>query len=130
MKTIVFEPRACRALRASSISVLDVLDRRADVAENVTNRARVVLAMIRASVVFPEPGGPQKIIEGMRSLSMALRRKRPFAEELFEADDLFERSRAEALGERSVGAAWRAEEASSKREPVIESRTQNANQCE
>src|SRR3954453_15813149 len=76
MKTIVLEPREPRALRASSISALmsliDVL-----VAENWTKRARVDLAMIRASFVFPEPGGPQKIMDGMRSLSMALRRKRP-----------------------------------------------------
>src|SRR5256885_15387980 len=33
--------------------------------------------MIRASVVLPDPGGPQKIIDGMRSLSIALRRNRP-----------------------------------------------------
>src|SRR3954451_13394476 len=50
-----------------------------EVAEKVTNCARVVLAMIRASVVLPEPGGPQKIIDGMRSVSIALRRKRPGA---------------------------------------------------
>src|SRR4051795_10012736 len=50
-----------------------------EVAEKVTNCARVVLAMIRASVVLPEPGGPQKIIDGMRSVSIALRRKRPCA---------------------------------------------------
>jgi hypothetical protein len=49
------------------------------VAEKVTNRALVVRAMIRASVVFPDPGGPQKIIDGMRSASMALRRNRPGA---------------------------------------------------
>src|SRR3954453_7022132 len=76
MKTMVFDPRAFRSLRASSINVrislIAVL-----VAEKVTNRARVLLAMIRASVVLPEPGGPQKIIEGMRSLSMAVRRNRP-----------------------------------------------------
>src|SRR5207237_8101145 len=69
-------PRPRRAVRASAISTLmsliEVL-----VAENGTNRARVVLAMIRASVVFPDPGGPQRIIDGMRSLAMALRRKRP-----------------------------------------------------
>src|SRR3954454_4000208 len=50
-----------------------------EVAEKATNCARVVLAMIRASVVLPEPGGPQKIIDGMRSVSIALRRKRPGA---------------------------------------------------
>src|SRR3954454_20664285 len=50
-----------------------------EVAEKVTNCARVVFAMIRASVVFPDPGGPQKIIDGMRSVSIALRRKRPEA---------------------------------------------------
>src|SRR5438445_2609843 len=54
------------------MSLIEVL-----VAENGTNRARVVLAMMRASVVSPDPGGPQRIIDGMRSLAMALRRKRP-----------------------------------------------------
>src|SRR3954447_17278925 len=76
MKTMVFDPRAFRSLRASSINVrislIAVL-----VAEKVTNRARVLLAMMRASVVFPDPGGPQKIMDGMRSVSMAVRRNRP-----------------------------------------------------
>jgi hypothetical protein len=76
MKTMVFDPRAFRSFRASSINVrislIAVL-----VAEKVTKRARVLVAMMRASVVLPDPGGPQKIIEGMRSLSMAVRRKRP-----------------------------------------------------
>src|SRR5260370_1432957 len=71
MKTIVFDPRDARAFRASSISALMSL-MEVDVAEKGTKRARVVRAMMRASVVFPEPGGPQKIMEGMRSDSMAL----------------------------------------------------------
>src|SRR6266498_3297912 len=76
MKTIVFTPRDPRAFRDSSISALMSLIELL-VAEKGTKRDRVDLAMMRASVVFPEPGGPQKIIDGMRSLSMALRRKRP-----------------------------------------------------
>ena len=42
-------------------------------AENVMNSAFVRAAMICASVVLPTPGGPQKIIEVIRSLSMRRR---------------------------------------------------------
>ena len=37
----------------------------------------VTVAMMRASVVFPVPGGPQKISEGTRSAAMARRRNPP-----------------------------------------------------
>ena len=43
-----------------------------------TNRQEIRSAMIRASVVFPEPGGPQKISDGTRPSSIA-RRRNPLA---------------------------------------------------
>src|SRR5512144_1447753 len=43
-------------------------------AEKARNRALVLAAMIRASVVFPLPGGPQKTSEGTRSSSIAFAR--------------------------------------------------------
>ena len=42
-------------------------------AENVMNDAFVCVAMMCASVVFPTPGGPQKIMEDRWSLSMRRR---------------------------------------------------------
>ena len=49
----------------------------ATTAEKGTNCARVVAAISRASVVLPEPGGPQKISDGTRSESIARRRNPP-----------------------------------------------------
>ena len=119
MKTIVFELRAARARRASSISALISL-MPVDVAEKVTKRARVVRAMIRASVVFPDPGGPQKIMEGMRSFSMAFRRNRPGARmswspTISSSDCGRNRSGSGASALRRGSGR----EASSKREPVM-----------
>src|SRR5690606_25162492 len=42
-----------------------------------TKAARVVLATMRARVVFPAPGGPQRIRDERRSASIALRRSVP-----------------------------------------------------
>ena len=39
-----------------------------------TNSARVAAAITRASVVFPVPGGPQKISDGTWSVSIASRK--------------------------------------------------------
>ena len=47
-------------------------------AEKSINSDRVLLAIIRARVVFPTPGGPQKIIEEMRSSSIRRRSTFPF----------------------------------------------------
>ena len=118
MKTIVFTPREPRAFRDSSISALmsliEVL-----VAENGTKRARVDLAMIRASVVFPEPGGPQKIIDGMRSLSMALRRKRP-SPRRSSSPTMSSNEAGRRRSARGASARWGGSKvASSKREPVM-----------
>jgi hypothetical protein len=44
---------------------------------NGTKRAFVLSAITRASVVLPEPGGPQRIIDGTRSAAMALARSLP-----------------------------------------------------
>jgi hypothetical protein len=41
------------------------------------NLAWVISAMMRASVVFPLPGGPEKITEGKRSASIARRKSLP-----------------------------------------------------
>src|SRR5438477_3845447 len=118
MKTIVFNPRPRRSFRASSINTLMSLIELV-VAENGTNRALVVPAIIRARVVFPDPGGPHRIIDGMRSLAIALRRNRPSPNKSSRptiSSIVFGRSRSAsgASGGRVGGGA-----ASSKREPVI-----------
>ncbi len=46
-------------------------------AENGTKCDEVALAMMRARVVLPAPGGPQKISDGTRSAAIARRRKPP-----------------------------------------------------
>ena len=46
-------------------------------AESATKWPPVAAATISASVVFPVPGGPQRIIEGTESLSIARRSARP-----------------------------------------------------
>ena len=44
-----------------------------------TNRARVTVAIKRASVVFPVPGGPHKMIDCSASCAIASRSGRPGA---------------------------------------------------
>ena len=46
---------------------------------NLSNFAFVIAAMIWASVVFPVPGGPEKMTDGNRSASIARRRSLPGA---------------------------------------------------
>ena len=46
-------------------------------AEKSMNEAQVRRAITRAKVVLPTPGGPQKIIEGVRSASIMERRALP-----------------------------------------------------
>ena len=48
-------------------------------AENGTKTDLVRAAMTLPSVVFPTPGGPQRIIDGTRSLSIAFARSFPGA---------------------------------------------------
>ena len=72
----------------------------ASTALNDTNRAWVVSAMIRASVVLPVPGGPHRMIDCSRSRSMASRSGLPGREQLFLADELVERARPHPLGKR------------------------------
>ncbi len=78
-----------------------------ETADTGTNAALVLDAMIRASVVFPVPGGPQRIIEGRLSASTRRRRILPSADQVLLADVLIERSRPHARGERhgAVGGA-------------------------
>ncbi len=64
------------------------------------NSDRVRLAMIRARVVLPHPGGPQKSIELSSSRSICVRSGFPGAEQVFLADELIERLRAHAVRER------------------------------
>ena len=61
-KTIVRWPIERRRATASAITALMSL-MPAITALNGTKRARVAAAMTRASVVFPVPGGPHKIID-------------------------------------------------------------------
>ena len=68
-KRSVLRPRR-RAREASSMTVLISLMPETT-AENARNRAFVFAAMIRARVVLPLPGGPQKTIDGTRSAAIA-----------------------------------------------------------
>ena len=76
MNRTVRSPVARRSSRASSMT-----RRRsatpADTAESPTNRAFARRAAIAARVVFPVPGGPQRIIDGSCPASIALRSTRP-----------------------------------------------------
>ena len=60
-------------------------------------------AMTRASVVLPVPGGPHRMIDCSRSRSIASRSGLPGREDVVLADDLVERARPHALGERGAG---------------------------
>ncbi len=50
--------------------------------------------MIPASVVFPTPGGPQKIMDGTMSFSISCRRILPFAQQMLLTDIVLQRQRA------------------------------------
>ena len=67
---------------------------------NATNRACVAVAISRASVVLPVPGGPQRMIDCSRSCSIAARSGRPGPIERLLADELVQRARPHALGQR------------------------------
>src|SRR2546426_7871562 len=66
-----------RSLRDSSMIFLSSATPDAT-AEIATNREFVRFAPIAARVVFPVPGGPQRIIDGSCPASIALRSTRPF----------------------------------------------------
>lgn len=61
--------------------------------------------MMRARVVLPTPGGPQKIMEEMRSLSMSRRRALPSPEQMLLPDEFRKRLGAQPRGKRLVGRA-------------------------
>ena len=65
-------PRACASSIAARRSATPL-----DTADSCTKAARVARATIRARVVLPTPGGPQKIADGMASRSIARRSGRP-----------------------------------------------------
>ena len=67
---------------------------------NETNRALVVSAMMRASVVLPVPGGPHRMMDCSRSRSIASRSGLPGREQLLLADELVEGARPHPLGQR------------------------------
>src|SRR5947209_4570005 len=75
MKMTVRVPK-CDAFSASDITCLTSLIPELT-AENSMNCARVVFAMMCASVVLPVPGGPQKMIEPGSSLSIWMRNGLP-----------------------------------------------------
>ena len=78
MKTMVRRPVARRSRSASAMtSRISLMP--ASTALNETNRALVVSAMMRASVVLPVPGGPHRMIDCSRSRSMASRSGLPGA---------------------------------------------------
>ena len=77
-KTIVRRPVERRSRSASAItSRISLMP--ASTALNETNRAFVVSAMMRASVVLPVPGGPHRMIDCSRSRSIASRSGLPGA---------------------------------------------------
>ena len=57
-------------------------------------------ATIRASVVFPDPGGPNRISDGTRSSWIALPQRPPGADDLLLPDEVVERRRPQPLRER------------------------------
>ena len=69
---------------------------------NATKRDSVASAMMRARVVLPEPGGPQKIIEEMLVLLDGAPQRLPGADDVLLAHELVQRARAHALGERGA----------------------------
>ena len=68
-------------------------------ADSDTKAAPVARATIRASVVLPVPGGPQRMSEGTWSASMARRRKRPSPVTCSWPTNSAERAGAHALGQ-------------------------------
>ena len=75
-KSTVLPPR--EALASASDMILLISGTPSLTADIDTNSAPVERAIIPAKVVFPVPGGPQRIIEGTLSASMACLRNFPF----------------------------------------------------
>jgi len=78
MNTIVRRPVE-RRMRSASAMTSRISLIPASTALKDTKRAFVVSAMIRASVVLPVPGGPQRMIDCSRSRSIASRSGLPGA---------------------------------------------------
>ncbi len=71
-------------------------------ADSGTNALVVASAISRANVVFPVPGGPQKMTDDSRSASISRRSGPPFGEQVLLTDHLVEPRRAQARRERSL----------------------------
>ena len=99
-KTIVRRPRRAPRPLGLGHHLADLLDAREHRAERRRSARSVVSAMMRASVVLPVPGGPQRMIDCSRSRSIASRSGLPGRQQVLLADVLVERARPHALGER------------------------------
>ncbi len=75
----------------------------AETAETATKCAFDIEAMIRASVVLPVPGGPQRMHRRQLAGLDEAAQDAPFADEVLLADVLVEAARPHAGGERRVG---------------------------
>ena len=104
MKRMVRRPSRRRAASASAITALMSL-MPASTALKATKCACVVAASMRARVVLPVPGGPQRMIDCSASRSMASRSGLPGATRCCLADELVQRARAHAVGQRRPGSA-------------------------
>ena len=71
---------------------------------NDTNSECVIRAMSRASVVFPQPGGPHRIIEPISSCSICDAQRLARPEQRFLSGELVERARAHPLRQGLPGA--------------------------
>ena len=99
MNSTVRPPPACSRSRASA-TALRRSATPAETAETGTKSASVLPAMMRASVVLPVPGGPQRIIEGRRAALDQPAQELPLADDVLLPDVLVERARPHPRGER------------------------------
>ena len=111
MKTMVRRPVA-RRIRSASLITSRISLMPASTALKETNRALVVSAMMRASVVLPVPGGPQRMIDCSRSRSIASRSGLPGASSSsWPTNSSNVRGRIRSAS--GAGAAWPSRESSS-----------------
>ena len=68
-----------------------------------TKSLRVLRATMVASVVLPEPGGPQRIIEPSSSRSICAPQRLARPQDVKLADEFFDRLRPHAVGKRRRG---------------------------
>ena len=118
MKRIVRRPLPPSRSRARAITAR-TSSTRAETAEISSNAAPVRSATMRAIVVFPVPGGPNRIIDGGRSSSIASRSAEPGP-----STCCWPTSSSSVDGRRRTASgafsAWRSRAASVKRSPTRE----------